>query len=120
MARVETRHFREPYDRNVSIAVLAALRRFHMAWWGRQQFCGRRCLARKMDHLPRRGYLCRHREERPAVSAELADVARNHLRAAGGTFERRPVARFCPRGSRLFRQWHATAGTVSHALAVDR
>ena len=60
-----------------------------------------------------------HREGRLALSAELADAARDDLRAVCLSPEHGSGQRFQERGARLLRHGNAVAGDVHHAVAAE-
>ena len=74
--------FIESHHRHLPVALLAALRRFDLAGRRGSRIRRRRVLAPTVDDLPGCGHVRRRGEERPAVSAEFPDAARDDLRHA--------------------------------------
>ena len=82
-ARREARSLREPDDRNVPVALVAAATPTAI-WRGGEDhdFAGVGLRPPALDHLPRRRHVPAHRPGGPALSAQLAHAARPDLRPA--------------------------------------
>ena len=111
---------RQSHHGHLSIALLAALRGFHLARRRGSQLCRSRRPAAEMDHLSRCGYLPARGIGGAALPHQFADAARHDLRQASQEPGRRPGGRFSPRGPRLFRHRHTIAGDVYFSGSVER
>ncbi len=111
---------REPDDRFVAVAVLAALRRFSMAS-GRRHGSGRQGQqAAAVAHLPRSGDVPQHRVPRATFPAQFADDPGCGLLAPrhGGRANLQ-LRRLQGRRAGLLRQRHRLAGALHSARQAD-
>ena len=73
----------QQHHRHLALALLALVRRFHLARRLRLRIYRRRRHAATVDHLPRRDNAAERHSPRPAFPAQLADEPGHHLRATG-------------------------------------